>query len=64
MVISLRRLRARRRRRHLAKTCLDRLSAAIRDTDAAHIALEQKTSIPGGNNDAFSSALSMSGGWN
>jgi hypothetical protein len=46
MMISLRRLRARRRRRLLVKTCLDRLSAATRNTDAPRVASEQKTSTP------------------
>jgi hypothetical protein len=48
MMISLRRLRARRRRRLLVKNCLDRLSAAIRNTEAAHVAIEQKTRTPAG----------------
>jgi hypothetical protein len=48
MMISLRRLRARRRRRLLVKACLDRLAAAARNTDAAHVALEQKTTTPAG----------------
>jgi hypothetical protein len=48
MMISLRRFRARRRRRLLAKMCLDRLAAAIRNTDAAQVATEPKTSTPTG----------------
>jgi hypothetical protein len=48
MMISLRRLRARRRRRQWVKNCLDRLSAATRNKDATRGAIEQKNSNPAG----------------
>jgi hypothetical protein len=62
-MISLRRLRARRRRRLVAKDHLDWLYAAVRN-DAERVALDRETSVPQAANDEISSAISMSEGWN
>jgi hypothetical protein len=63
MMISLRRLRARRRRRLLEKTHLDWLYAAVH-SDAELVAPDQETGIPQAANDGISSAITMSEGWN
>jgi exoribonuclease II len=63
MMISLRRLRARRHRRLLAKDHLDWLYAAVRN-DAERAELDRETSVPPTANDGISSAISMSEVWN
>ena len=63
MMISLRRLRARRRRRLLAKAHLDWLHAAVR-SNTRQAALDQETSAPKAANHGISSAISLSEGWN
>jgi len=63
MMISLRRLRARRRRRLLARDHLDWLYAAVR-SDTGRAAPDQETSVPQAANDGISSAISLSEDWN